>query len=157
MLQDPRHEKFCQLMANRYGKDDKKDDKKVKKKTITQCGIEAGYPIKAASASASRLLKSVKIKKRINEIVEENAEKAGIKVADELQKLQDFFVGVMQNSDERMNNRLKAAELYGKTIGAFTEKREISAKVSAEIKNTNPFEGMTLDEIKGLAHAKPAD
>lgn len=124
MLQDPRQEKFCQLMASRY----EKDDKKVEKKTITQCGIEAGYPIKAASASASRLLKSVKIKKRINEIVEENAEKAGIKVPNELQKLQDFFVGVMQNGDERMNNRLKAAELYGKTIGAFTEKREVSGK-----------------------------
>lgn len=124
MLQDPRQEKFCQLMASRYGK----DDKKVEKKTITQCAMEAGYPIKAASASASRLLKNVKIKKRINEIVEENAEKAGIKVPDELQKLQDFFVGVMQNGDERMNNRLKAAELYGKTIGAFTEKREVSGK-----------------------------
>ena len=44
----------------------------------------------------------------------------------------------------------------GKERG-YVERQEISAEVSAEVKKTNPFEGMTLDEIKALAHAKPAD
>lgn len=118
---DARQEHFCQLIASQYGAEGKK-------KTDKQCAIEAGYSEKTAEVIASRLLSKVKFKERIDEIVAENMKKAGIKVPDELQKLQDFFVGVMQNGDERMNNRLKAAELYGKTIGAFTEKREVSGK-----------------------------
>lgn len=119
MLQDARQETFCQLIANRYGTEGKK-------RTDEQCAIDAGYSAKSARMQASRLLTKDNILQRIEEIKAENAEKAGIKVPDELQKLQDFFVGVMQNGDERMNNRLKAAELFGKTIGAFTEKREVS-------------------------------
>lgn len=121
MLQDARQETFCQLIAKRYGTEGKK-------RTDEQCAIDAGYSAKSARMQASRLLTKDNILQRIEEIKAENAEKAGIKVPDELQKLQDFFVGVMQNGDERMNNRLKAAELYGKTIGAFTEKREVSGK-----------------------------
>lgn len=120
-LDDPRQEQFCQLIAEQYGI-------KGKKKTDKQCAIEAGYSEKTAEVTASKLLSKVKYKQRIDEIKAENAEKAGIKVSDELQKLQDFFVSVMENTNERMNNRLKAGELYGKTIGAFTEKREISGK-----------------------------
>lgn len=121
MLQDARQETFCQLIANRYGTEGKK-------RTDEQCAIDAGYSAKSARMQASRLLTKDNILQRIEEIKAENAEKAGINVQDEIKKLQNFFVGVMENGDELMKHRLEAAKLYGQTIGAFTEKREISGK-----------------------------
>ena len=41
----------------------------------------------------------------------------------------------------------------GKDRG-YVERQEISADVKAEVKKANPFEGMSVDEIKALAHAQ---
>ena len=80
-------------------------------------------------------------------------------VADEIDsKTLDFAEGALL--EHIQNKNLKAIIFYLKCKGkerGYVERQEISAEVSAEVKKTNPFEGMTLDEIKALAHAKPAD
>lgn len=110
-LKDPRQEKFCQLMA-------------AGGKTQEQAAIEAGYSERSARQQAARLLTKGNICDRMNELRGIQEEE----VADELRRLKDFWLDVMEDEEERMNDRLKASELYGKSIAAFVEKREVSGK-----------------------------
>lgn len=110
-LKDPRQEKFCQLMA-------------AGGKTQEQAAIEAGYSERSARQQAARLLTKDNICDRMNELRGIQEEE----VADELRRLKDFWLDVMEDEEERMNDRLKASELYGKSIAAFVEKREVSGK-----------------------------
>lgn len=110
-LKDPRQEKFCQLMA-------------AGGKTQEQAAIEAGYSERSARQQAARLLTNDNICDRMNELRGIQEEE----VADELHRLKDFWLDVMEDEEERMNDRLKASELYGKSIAAFVEKREVSGK-----------------------------
>lgn len=110
-LKDPRQEKFCQLMA-------------AGGKTQEQAAIEAGYSERSARQQAARLLTNDNICDRMNELRGTQEEE----VADELRRLKDFWLDVMEDEEERMNDRLKASELYGKSIAAFVEKREVSGK-----------------------------
>ena len=110
-LKDPRQEKFCQLMAEGG-------------KTQEQAAIEAGYSERSARQQAARLLTNDNICDRMNELRGIQEEE----VADELRRLKDFWLDVMEDEEERMNDRLKASELYGKSIAAFVEKREVSGK-----------------------------
>lgn len=110
-LKDPRQEKFCQLMA-------------AGGKTQEQAAIEAGYSERSARQQAARLLKNDNICDRMNELRGIQEEE----VADELRRLKDFWLDIMEDEEERMNDRLKASELYGKSIAAFVEKREVSGK-----------------------------
>ena len=110
-LKNPKQEKFCQLMA-------------VGGISQEKAAIDAGYSERSARYQASKLTTNSNIKKRIKELRGITEEK----VADELNKLKKFWTDVMDDKEERMNNRLKASELYGKTIAAFVEKREISGK-----------------------------
>lgn len=110
-LKDPRQEKFCQLMA-------------AGGKTQEQAAIEAGYSERSARQQAARLLTNDNICDRMNELRGIQEEE----VADELRRLKDFWLDVMEDEEERMNDRLKASALYGKSIAAFVEKREVSGK-----------------------------
>lgn len=110
-IKDPRQEKFCQLMA-------------VGGKTQEQAAKEAGYAERSARQQAARLMTKGNIRDRMNELRGIQEEE----VADELRRLKDFWLDVMEDEEERMNDRLKASELYGKSIGAFVEKREVSGK-----------------------------
>ena len=110
-LKDPRQEKFCQLMA-------------AGGKTQELAAIEAGYSERSARQQAARLLTNDNICDRMNELRGIQEEE----VADELRRLKDFWLDVMEDEEERMNDRLKASELYGKSIAAFVEKREVSGK-----------------------------
>ena len=110
-LKDPRQEKLCQLMA-------------AGGKTQEQAAIEAGYSERSARQQAARLLTNDNICDRMNELRGIQEEE----VADELRRLKDVWLDVMEDEEERMNDRLKASELYGKSIAAFVEKREVSGK-----------------------------
>ena len=108
-LKDPRQEKFCRLMA-------------VGGKTQEQAAIDAGYSAKSARQAASRLLTKAQT------VTEEKIADEQKDIIDELSKLRKFWLEVIDDKEERMNNRLKASELYGKSIAAFVEKREVSGK-----------------------------
>ena len=117
-LKDPRQEKFCRLMA-------------VGGKTQEQAAIDAGYSAKSARQAASRLLTKAHIVDRVAElraVTEEKIADEQKDIIDELSKLRKFWLEVIDDKEERMNNRLKASELYGKSIAAFVEKREVSGK-----------------------------
>lgn len=117
-LKDPRQEKFCRLMA-------------VGGKTQEQAAIDAGYSAKSARQAASRLLTKAHIVDRVAElqtVTEEKIADEQKNIIDELSKLRKFWLEVIDDKEERMNNRLKASELYGKSIAAFVEKREVSGK-----------------------------
>ena len=129
-LKEDRQERFAQLIAERQVTNDKKGDL-TERKTDRECAIEAGYSPKTASQIASRLLSDVKFKHvqdRIDELSEKHLKNAGIKVVDEVKDIKDRLTAIMDNSEERTNNKLKAIEIYCRLIGAFTEKREISGR-----------------------------
>jgi phage terminase small subunit len=117
-LEDPRQEKFCRLMA-------------VGGKTRKQAAIDAGYSAKSASQGASRLLTKAHIVDRVAELkagTEKKIADVQIESIDEQSKVRKFWLEVIEDKEERMSNRLKASELYGKSIAAFVEKREVSGK-----------------------------
>ena len=79
-LKDPRQEKFCQLMA-------------AGGKTQEQAAIEAGYSERSARQQAARLLTNDNICDRMNELRGIQEEE----VADELRRLKDFWLDVMED------------------------------------------------------------
>lgn len=105
-LKDARQELFCQKMAT-VGM------------SQAEAARQAGYAPANANRTASRLKQQPHIKRRIEELLERNADAVGVLN----EELTAFWVGVVKDECENMKNRLKASELVGKSIGMFIEKR----------------------------------
>lgn len=106
ILKDARQERFCQELAT-VGV------------SQTEAARRAGYMPANANRQAHRLLQQPHIKQRMAELLERNADRAGVLN----EELTEFWAGVMKDEEENMKNRLKASELIGKSLGMFVEKR----------------------------------
>ena len=84
--------------------------------------IASGYSPKTAEQSASRLLRMVKIKQAIMEREQRESKDS---VADRRER-QEFWTAMMNDSDARMSDRLKASELLGRSQADFIERREVT-------------------------------
>lgn len=126
---------------------------------VTNAAIRAGYSPKAAHAHGSRLLKSVKILRRINELKGDRAEKVTVtaeyvlekirKVVDESidqpvynSKGEQVFVQRMDENGEKVtvpllrtdrNAVLKGSELLAKHLGMFTENINLKADITTRV------------------------
>lgn len=90
----------------------------------TEAAIAAGYSKKTAYAAGQRLLKNVEIVEAIR-AREHKRLRPQIATREERQA---FFTKVMLDADQRMSDRLKAAELLGKSEGDFLERVEATGK-----------------------------
>ncbi|MBQ8809479.1 MAG: terminase small subunit [Bacteroidales bacterium] len=106
ILKDARQERFCQELA-KVGM------------SQAEAARRAGYMPLHANRQAHRLLQQPHIKARMKELMERNADKAGVLN----EELTAFWSNVMKDEAENMKNRLKASELIGKSLGMFVEKR----------------------------------
>ena len=112
----------------------------------TESAIKAGYSEKTARSIGQRLLTNVDIKKYIKEL-QEKAKESRILTAREKR---EWLSEVIKNGNEKLQDRLKALDILNKMDGDSVEK----VQLSGEVKTSNPFEGLTTEELKKLANGK---
>lgn len=125
---NPRQKAFCEHF--------------VSSGNATEAARKAGYSESSAEQTASRLLTNNKVKAYIKEL---NAEIKSSRIMTMLE-IQEFWTETIKNKENRIADRLKASELLAKTNGAFLDK--------IEIQTSNPYEGLTTEELKRLANGK---
>lgn len=111
----------------------------------TESAIKAGYSEKTARSIGQRLLTNVDIKKYIKEL-QEKAKESRILTAREKR---EWLSEVIKNGNEKLQDRLKALDILNKMDGDYVEKLQLSGQL-----NTNPFSGLTIEELRVLAGGK---
>lgn len=99
-------------------------DNYIRTGNATQSAISAGYKKKTAGAIACENLKKPKIK----EYIEEKSRKLEDKMTASMKEVSEFITSVMRDEEEKMAERLKAADMLIKTKGGYLEK--IEAKIT---------------------------
>jgi len=90
----------------------------------TQAALKAGYSPRTAAFIGAENLKKPQIKEAI---AERNAPASSARIATREER-QAFWTGVMRDSAEKTQDRLRAAELLGKSECDFVEKISLDAK-----------------------------
>ena len=111
-------------------------DEYIKTTNATQSAIKAGYAEKSASSKGSQLLRKVKVRKYIDDVMEKRS-KNTIATADEvLEYLTKVMNGEEKDAfglDASIADRTKAAELLGKRHMLFTDKVKLDAEIEIDI------------------------
>lgn len=92
----------------------------------TAAALAAGYSEKTARSQGQRLLTNADIK----DAIKVREEKRLAPTIATRKERQEFWTSVLRNEDEAMKDRLKAAELLGKSEGDFLERVEMDMRVS---------------------------
>lgn len=92
----------------------------------TAAALAAGYSEKTARSQGQRLLTKNDIKDAIKA---RETQRLAPTIATR-QERQEFWTSVLRNEDEAMKDRLKAAELLGKSEGDFLERVEMDMTLS---------------------------
>lgn len=92
----------------------------------TAAALAAGYSPKTAYSQGQRLSKIVEVQEAIKA---REAQRLAPTIATR-QERQEFWTSVLRNEEEAMKNRLKAAELLGKSEGDFLERVEMDMTLS---------------------------
>ena len=92
----------------------------------TAAALAAGYSPKTAYSQGQRLLKNVEVQAAIKA---REAQRLAPTIATR-QERQEFWTSVLRNENEAMKDRLKAAELLGKSEGDFLERVEMDMTLS---------------------------
>jgi len=102
-------------------------DEYIKTGNAKQSYINAGYKARGnrAEASASRLLRNVKVRDYIRQ---RNKEIDRDTIAD-MQEVKEFWTNMLRNRAADPKDRLKASELIAKTNGAFLDRVEHSGSI----------------------------
>ena len=95
----------------------------------TQAAIAAGYSEKTAPFIGAENLKKPKI---LAEIKSRETIRSTPLIASRAER-QQFWTGVMRDKDQQMRDRLKAAELLGKSEADFVERQEITGRDGAPL------------------------
>ena len=92
----------------------------------TAAALAAGYSEKSARVQGRRLITNDNVAKAIKA---REAQRIAPAIATR-QERQEFWTSVLRNKDEAMKDRLKAAELLGKSEGDFLERVEMDMTLS---------------------------
>lgn len=126
-------------------------DEYIKTTNATQSAIKAGYAEKSASSKGSQLLRKVKVRKYIDDVMEKRS-KNTIATADEvLEYLTKVMNGEEKDAfglDVSVADRTKAAELLGKRHMLFTEKVKLDAEIEIDISDRMKQARDKSDEIQ---------
>lgn len=95
----------------------------------TAAALAAGYSERSARSQGQRLLTNDDIQDAIKA---REAKRLAPTIASR-QERQEFWTSVLRNEDEAMKDRLKAAELLGKSEGDFLERVEMDQTVSVNV------------------------
>lgn len=97
---------------------------------------------------ASRLFKDSKVKTRYNELLEEAQDEAIMNRKARMVKLSKIA-----GHDEFPNDQMKAIDLLNKMDNMYIQKNE----VTGDVKVTNPYKGLTTEQLIKLADSGGAD
>lgn len=126
-------------------------DEYIKTTNATQSAIKAGYSEKTASSKGSQLLRKVKVRQYIDEVMDKRS-KNTIATADEvLQYLTRVMNGEEKDAfglDVSVNDRTKAAELLGKRHMLFTDKVKLDAEIEIDISDRMKQARVKSDEVQ---------
>lgn len=126
-------------------------DEYIKTTNATQSAIKAGYSEKTASSKGSQLLRKVKVRQYIDEVMDKRS-KNTIATADEvLQYLSRVMNGEEKDAfglDVSVADRTKAAELLGKRHMLFTDKVKLDAKIEIDISDRMKQARVKSDEVQ---------
>ena len=126
-------------------------DEYIKTSNATQSAIKAGYAEKSASSKGSQLLRKVKVRKYIDNIMEKRS-KNTIATADEvLEYLTKVMNGEEKDAfglDASIADRTKAAELLGKRHMLFTDKVKLDAEIEIDISDRMKQARVKSDEVQ---------
>lgn len=111
----------------------------------TEAALKAGYSPKTAYSQGQRLLKNVEVKAAI---AARQAPASSARIATREER-QSFWTHVMRDPDEDMRNRLKAAELLGKSECDFAERVEVSGEMDIGVLFDPEKRRRVLERIKG--------
>lgn len=126
-------------------------DEYIKTTNATQSAIKAGYAEKSASSKGSQLLRKVKVRQYIDDVMEKRS-KNTIATADEvLEYLTKVMNGEEKDAfglDISIADRTKAAELLGKRHMLFTEKVKLDAEIEIDISDRMKQARVKSDEVQ---------
>lgn len=126
-------------------------DEYIKTTNATQSAIKAGYAEKSASSKGSQLLRKVKVRKYIDNVMEKRS-KNTIATADEvLEYLTKVMNGEEKDAfglDASIADRTKAAELLGKRHMLFTDKVKLDAEIEIDISDRMKQARVKSDEVQ---------
>lgn len=126
-------------------------DEYIKTTNATQSAIKAGYAEKSASSKGCQLLRKVKVRKYIDDVMEKRS-KNTIATADEvLEYLTKVMNGEEKDAfglDASIADRTKAAELLGKRHMLFTEKVKLDAEIEIDISDRMKQARVKSDEVQ---------
>lgn len=131
VLDNARHELFAQSVARGVPQND----------AYVQAGFESESD-EAISANASRLAAKPDVAERIAELLARAAKRADLKAADVMQMLMDDRALARQLGQP--SAAIRGAELLGKQIGMFTEKKEI---------RVGSLDNLTIDQLDEIIAA----
>ena len=112
-------------------------------KTATEAARLAGY--KATSDKAFQNIGSENLGKLGAYIGDREEVLETPRIAD-MVEINEFWTSIIRSDEEKTADRIKASELRAKAAGMFIDKLEHSGTV-----NTNPFAGLSTDELRRLA------
>lgn len=126
-------------------------DEYIKTTNATQSAIKAGYSEKTASSKGSQLLRKVKVRQYIDEVMDKRS-KNTIATADEvLEYLTRVMCGEEKDAfglDVSVADRTKAAELLGKRHMLFTDKVKLDAEIEIDISDRMKQARVKSDEVQ---------
>lgn len=111
----------------------------------TESAIKAGYSEKYTNKNVSKIRQNTAVQEYIKEL-QEKAKESRILTAREKR---EWLSEVIKNGNEKLQDRLKALDILNKMDGEYIEKMQLSGQL-----NTNPFSGLTIEELRALAGGK---
>ena len=91
----------------------------------TQAAMAAGYSERTARSQGQRLLTNVDIQEYIKEL----QEKVAVNRIASISQTKAFWSDIMNNTEEKTSDRLKASELLAKAAGAFLNNSDEGTEV----------------------------
>lgn len=108
----------------------------------TQSAIKAGYSDNYARDRIHSLMKSVGVSRYIEEL-QKKIQSSRIMSAVERQ---EWLTELIKNQKAKDTDKLKAIDILNKMEGEYLEKVQVTGEI-----NSNPFNNLTLEELKKLA------
>jgi len=111
----PKQKKFC--------------DNYIKSGNATESAIKAGYDKKYVATNTTKILNRTNVK----EYIDERNKQLDIKTIASLEQVLEFLTSVIDDEDANKSDRLKAADMRLKTLGAYLDRVEQKTETTIHV------------------------